>query len=119
MEILGMDQDWVRNKGGPDRRIVHGYDSALLLGRALKAKIGVMWWTCLKWGYGLMGGVIGEVSGVHWLSVLLIALGFSQRLNFFYKRLVPTGVAPCSFFPHLHHVQPNPILFPYPGITQH
>ena len=46
-----------------------------------------------------MDGVIGEVSRVRRLSVLLIALGFSQRLNFFYKRLVPTGVAPCSSFP--------------------
>ena len=57
-----------------------------------------MEWTCLKQGYGLMDGAIGEVSRVHRLSVLLIISGFSQRLNFFYKRLAPTGVAPCSFF---------------------
>ena len=74
--------------------------------------------TCLKQGYGLMGGAIGEVSGVRQLSVLLITSGFSLRLNFFYKRLVPTRVAPCSFFPHLHHVQPDPVPFPYTGVAQ-
>ena len=72
MEILGMDQGWVGNKCRAGQRIGHGYDSALPLGQALKAKVGVMEQTCLKWGYGLMDGVIGEASGVHWLSVLLI-----------------------------------------------
>ena len=118
MEILGMGQGWVRNKCGPDRRIGHGYDSALPLGRALEAEIGVMERTCLKRGYGLMDGAIGEVSGVCRLSDLLIASGFGRRLNFFYKRSAPTGVAPCFFFfPHLYHVQPNPDPFPYAGVT--
>ena len=83
MEMLGMDWGWVGNECGLDRRIGHGYDSALLLGRALEAEIGVMEWTCLTWGYGLMDGVISEASGVHRLSGLLITSGFSQRLNFF------------------------------------
>ena len=26
MEILSLDRGWVRNEGGPDRRIGHGYD---------------------------------------------------------------------------------------------
>ena len=94
-----MDQGWVGNECGPDRRIRHGYDSALPLGQALEAKIGVMEWPCLKQGYGLMDGVISEASGVRRLSGLLIASGFGRRLNLFYKRLAPTGVAPCSFFP--------------------
>ena len=113
-----MDRGWVGNECGTDRRIGHRYDSAPLLGRALEAKIGVMERTCLKWKYGLMDGAIGKASGVHQLSVLLIISGFGQRLNFFYKRLAPTGVAPCSFFPHLYHVQPDPIPFPYAGITR-
>ena len=117
MEILGMDQGWVGNECGPDWRIRHGYDSALPLGRALEAEIGVMEWTCLKRGYGLMDGVISEASGVHRLSDLLIASGFGQRLNFFYKRSAPTGVAPCFLFPHLYHVQPDPDPFPYTGVA--
>ena len=72
MEILGMDQGWVRNECGLDWRIGHGY--------------------------GLMDGVIGKARGVCQLSVLLIASGFGQRLNFPYERLVPTGVVPCSLF---------------------
>ena len=32
MEILGMGQGWVGNECGQDRRIGHGYDSALPLG---------------------------------------------------------------------------------------
>ena len=83
MEILGMDRGWVGNECGPDWRIGHGYDSALPLGQALEAKIGVMEWTCLKQGYGLMDGAIGEVSRVHRLSDLLIASGFGRRLNSF------------------------------------
>ena len=98
MEILGLDWGWVGNEGGLDWRIGHGYDSALPLGQALKAEIGVMEHTCLKQGYGLMDGTISEVSGVHRLSVLLIALEFSQTLNFLYKRLASTRVAPCSLF---------------------
>ena len=47
MEILGMDRGWVGNECGLDRRIGHGYDSALPLGRALEAEIGVMERTCL------------------------------------------------------------------------
>ena len=31
MEILGMDQGWVRNECGPDRRIGHGYDTGNIL----------------------------------------------------------------------------------------
>ena len=118
MEILSIDQGWVGNECGPGRRIGHGYDSALPLGRALKAEIGVMERTCLKRGYGLMDGVIGEASRVRRLSDLLIALGFGRRLNFFYKRSVPTGVVPCFFFPHLYHVQPDPVLFPYAGVAR-
>ena len=117
MEILGIDRGWVGNECGLDQRIGHGYDSALPLGRALEAEIGVMEWTCLKWGYGLMDGAISEASRVRWLSGLLITSGFGRRLNFFYKRLVPTGVVPCSFFPHLYHVQPDPVLFPYTGVA--
>ena len=30
MEILGLDWDWVRNKGEPDQRIRHGYDRTAL-----------------------------------------------------------------------------------------
>ena len=82
MEILGLDQCWVGNEGRLDWRIGHGYDSALLLGQALEAEIGVMEWTCLKREYGLMDGMIGKASGVHRLSVLLITLEFSWRLNF-------------------------------------
>ena len=107
-----MDRGWVRNGCGPNLRIRHGYDSALPLGRALEAEIGVMEQICLKRGYGLMDGAIGEASRVRRLSDLLIASGFGRRLNFFYKRSAPTGVAPCFFFPHLYHVQPDPIPFP-------
>ena len=113
-----MDRGWVGNGCGPNRRIGHGYDSALPLGRALEAEIGVMERTCLKRGYGRMDGVIGEASGVRWLSDLLIASGFGRRLNFFYERLAPTGVAPCFFFPHLYHVQPEPVLFPYASVAR-
>ena len=113
-----MDRGWVGNECGPDRRVGHGYDSALLLGRALEAEIGVMERTCLKRGYGLMDGAIGEASGVRQLSDLLIALGFSRRLNYFYKRSAPTRVAPCFFFPHLYHVQPDPVPFPYASVTR-
>ena len=63
-----MDRGWVGNRCRPNQRIGHGYDSALPLGQALEAKIGVMERTCLKWGYGLMDGVIGEASGVRRLS---------------------------------------------------
>ena len=118
MEVLGMDRGRVGNECRLDRRIGHGYDSALPLGRALEAEIGVMERTCLKRGYGLMDGAIGEASGVCRLSDLLIASGFGRRLNFFYKRSAPTGVAPCFFFPHLYHVQPDPVLFPYAGVMR-
>ena len=91
-----MERSWVGKECGTDRRIGHGYDSALPLGPALKAKIGVMEQTRLKWGYGLMDVVIGEASGVRQLSVLLIV---SETELFFYKRLAPTGVVPCSFLP--------------------
>ena len=103
-----MDWGWVGNEGGPDRRIGHEYDSALLLGQALEAKIGVMEWTCLKQEYGLMDGMISGVSRVHRLSVLLITLGFSWRLNFLYKRLAPTGAVPCSLFPTSTMSSPTP-----------
>ena len=119
MEILGMDWGWVRNECRPDWRIGDGYDSALPLGQALEAEIGVMEQTCLKREYGLMDGAISEASRVRQLSDLLIASGFGRRLKFFYKRLVPTRVAPCFFFPHLYHVQPDPGLFPYAGLAQH
>ena len=45
-----MDRGWVGNGCGLNRRIGHGYDSALPLGRALEAEIGVMERTCLKRG---------------------------------------------------------------------
>ena len=32
MGILGLDQGWVGNEGGPDQGIGHGYDSTLPLG---------------------------------------------------------------------------------------
>ena len=116
MEILSLDRGWVRNEGGPDWRIGHGYDSALPLGQALEAKTGAMERTCLKWGYGLMDGAIGKASGVRQLSVLLIISGFSQRLNFFYKWLAPTGVVPCSFFLISTMSSPTPSCSPMPGL---
>ena len=81
MEILSIDQGWVGNECGPDRRIRHGYDSALLLGQALEAEIGVMERTCLKREYGLMDGAIGKVSGVRRLSDLLITSGFGWSIR--------------------------------------
>ena len=63
-----MDRGWVGNGCGPNWRIGHGYDSALPLGRALEAEIGVMERTCLKRGYGLVRGASGEASEVRRLS---------------------------------------------------
>ena len=78
-----MGQGWVRNKCGPDRRIGHGYDSALPLGQALEAEIGVMERTCLKREYGLMDGAIDEASGVHRLSVFVDHIGIQSETEIF------------------------------------
>ena len=54
--------------------------------------------TCLKRGYGLMDGVIGEASGVRRLSDLLIASGFGRRLNFSIRGRRPPGLRLVSSF---------------------
>ena len=83
----------------------------------IRAKIGVMGRTCLKWGYGLVAGIIGEVSGVCQLSIFIDHIRIQSETEFLLYEVGTHQGCNLVSFPHFHHVQPNSIPFPYASIA--